>query len=75
MFTIGHKFESFEELQQQLDHYSEETYTQYYLSDSKTIQRSKRTGIKPELKYANAKYNCVYGGRFTRRGSGAKHYT
>eukprot|EP00111_Clytia_hemisphaerica_P020902 TCONS_00061651-protein len=73
MFTVGHKFESFEELQQQLEHYSEETYTQYYLSDSKTCQRTKRF-IKPELKYVNCKYNCVYGGRFTRRGSGVRNY-
>ena len=80
-FQVGDKFSSFEELQGKIDSYCKSSYYDFHRRDSRTLdaavrqKRIVRERVKNEdLKYYEASYHCVHGGRDNckARGNGVR---
>ena len=76
-FAVGQKFKSIEEFEKKLDTFKKEKYVEFWRRDSRTIDAARKRGIdrplKAELRYYEAKYCCIHGGRsFKPRGTGSR---
>ncbi len=77
IFTVGHTFSSFEELETALDRYKKKNYVDFWRRDSRTIAAAQKRGVdrplNAELKYYEIKYCCIHGGQsFKSRGAGKR---
>ena len=77
IFKVGEKFKSIEEFEKKLDAFKKKEYVEFWRRDSRTIDAARKRGIdrplKTELRYYEAKYCCIHGGRvFKPRGNGSR---
>lgn len=67
---VGCQFSSFEELEVAVKRYQEQTGTQLYKRDSRTVEaaskRNTRKNYKEEIRYSEINYFCVHGGKLYR---------
>ena len=76
-FGVGEKFQGLEEFEKKLEAFKKREYVEFWRRDSRTIDAARKRGIdrplKTELKYYEAKYCCIHGGRsFKPRGTGSR---
>uniref|UniRef100_A0A1X7USG1 ZSWIM3 N-terminal domain-containing protein n=1 Tax=Amphimedon queenslandica TaxID=400682 RepID=A0A1X7USG1_AMPQE len=66
-FSVGDLFTSFDELQQSVEKYQKKGSLQFYIRDSRSMEaalkRNTKKQLKPDLKYAEITYCCIYGGK------------
>jgi len=71
--SVGDRFDTFDELAEKIQQYSDENYIQMWMRDARTIAAAakrvpKRAAVmKPELKYYNLRYCCIHGGQVFRK--------
>lgn len=75
-FHIGDLFDSYEDLENKLDAYSQRNFVHYWRRDSRTVNGAHMKTSRPiceKLKYYSVKYACIYGGqKFLPRGAGRR---
>ena len=75
--VVGESFSSFEELQERIERYKQESFVELWRRDSRTIAAARKRGydrpINSSLRYRDVKYCCVHGGQtFKPRGTGQR---
>lgn len=65
-FTVGMKFNSFEELEHAISNYENSSYCNLYKHQARTISNIKgriTKSINPLLRYYEITYHCIFGGK------------
>lgn len=68
VFVVGQIFKSYKEVEEALKVHEQETFAKYWKRDARLITSSRiKKVIKPELRYYELKYCCIFGGQCFRK--------
>ena len=69
VFRVGASFRTFDEMQNALRLFEQQTHSQFYMRDARTLNAAKKTTpnvvekASKDVKYYFVKYSCLHGGR------------